>query len=316
MTKFLICGAGSIGERHIKNLKYLGFNDIILLRTKKKALRTIQGDYLVETDLSKALKHRPDVAIICNPSHLHLRTAIACIKMDCHIFIEKPITHNRKGWAELESLIKKKKKQIFVGYMMRFHPCILKMQEWINDGKIGKVIHYRSKWGEYLPSWHPWENYQKSYAGKKEMGGGPALTLSHDIDLALLFCGKSKNVYGLSNRESKLKISSDHIIDILIEFYNKTTANIHLNYLSDPPARMIEILGTKGQIQFDYYKNEALLYVNGKRTAKKKIINFDRNQLFIDEIKYFLKLVKDNKSITSNIKDAFEVADIALKASK
>ena len=39
MTKFLICGAGSIGERHIKNLKYLGFNDIILLRTKKKGFK-------------------------------------------------------------------------------------------------------------------------------------------------------------------------------------------------------------------------------------------------------------------------------------
>ena len=60
--------------------------------------------------------------------------------------------------------------------MMRFHPCILKMNSWVNEGKIGKVIHYRSKWGEYLPNWHPWENYKQSYAGKKEMGGGPALT--------------------------------------------------------------------------------------------------------------------------------------------
>ena len=102
----------------------------------------------------------------------------------------------------------------------------------------------------------------------------------------------------------------------LLNSIDKATANIHLNYLSNPPARKIEILGSKGQIQFDYYKNEVLLYVDGKRTAKKKVINFDRNQLFVDEIKYFLKLVKDNKSITSNIIDAFEVADIALKASK
>ena len=199
---------------------------------------------------------------------------------------------------------------------MRFHPCILKMNSWVNEGKIGKVIHYRSKWGEYLPNWHPWENYKQSYAGKKEMGGGPALTLSHDIDLALLFCGKPKNVYGLINKESKLKISSDHIIDILIKFNNKSTANIHLNYLNNPPERKIEIIGTKGQIQFDYYKNEVLLYVNGKKSKKMKLINFDRNQLFVDEIKYFLKLVKDNKSITSNIIDAFEVTDIALKASR
>ena len=316
MTKILICGAGSIGERHIKNLHYLGFNDLILLRTKKKTLRTIKDNYLVETDLYKALRHKPDIAIICNPTHLHLKTAISCIKNDCHIFIEKPITHNRKEWMNFLKLVKKKKKKVFVGYMMRFHPCILKMNSWVNEGKIGKVIHYRSKWGEYLPNWHPWENYKKSYAGKREMGGGPALTLSHDIDLAILFCGKPKNVYGLNNKESKLEISSDHIIDILIKFNNKSTANIHLNYLNDPPERKIEIIGTKGQIQFDYYENEALLFLDGKKTSKKKLIDFDRNQLFLDEMKYFLKLVKDNKSITSNIVDAFQVADIALKASK
>ena len=314
MTKILICGAGSIGERHIKNLQYLGFKDFVLLRTKKKTLRTVKDNFLVETDLYKALEHKPDIAIICNPSHLHLKTAISCIKNDCHLFIEKPITHNRKGWTKFLELMKKKKKQVFVGYMMRFHPCILKMNSWVNEGRIGKVIHYRSKWGEYLPNWHPWENYKQSYAGKKEMGGGPALTLSHDIDLALLFCGKPKNVYGLINKESKLKISSDHIIDILIKFNNKSTANIHLNYLNNPPERKIEIIGTKGQIQFDYYKNEALLYVNGKKSKKMKLIDFDRNQLFLDEMKYFLKLVKDKKSITSNIANAFQVADIALNA--
>ena len=37
--KILICGAGSIGERHIKNLLKLGHKDIITYRREKKKIK-------------------------------------------------------------------------------------------------------------------------------------------------------------------------------------------------------------------------------------------------------------------------------------
>ena len=42
--KILICGVGSVGERHISNLLSLGYEDIILYRTSNKQLRNVKVD--------------------------------------------------------------------------------------------------------------------------------------------------------------------------------------------------------------------------------------------------------------------------------
>ena len=168
-----------------------------------------------------------------------------------------------------------------------------------------------------MPAWHPWENYKTSYAGKKEMGGGPVLTLSHEIDLCLLFCGEYNKVSGNFNSISDLKLNTEDLADILISFKSGACANIHLNYLSRPSSRRVDIIGSKGQISFNYYENQAKLFINGKQTkafsASKK---FDRNELFINEIKDFLIKIENKNPTTRNIDHAFKIVKIANMAKK
>jgi predicted dehydrogenase len=75
--KFLIAGFGSIGRRHLRNLRTLGQTDIVLLRSHKSTLPDDEITGLpVETDITAALAHRPDAVIISNPTALHLEVAI------------------------------------------------------------------------------------------------------------------------------------------------------------------------------------------------------------------------------------------------
>ena len=310
--KILVCGVGSIGERHINNLISLGYKDIILYRTRNKKLRTIKKKFPTFNNLSEALKQNPDVAIISNPTHLHLKVAMECVKSNCHVFIEKPISQNIKGYRKLKNLIIKKRRHIMVGYMMRYHPCIIQMKEWIDKKKIGRILHFKSDWGEYMPNWHPWENYKISYAGKKEMGGGPILTLSHEIDLCLFFCGHFTKVLGNFNSISDLKLNTEDLADILISFDNGVCANIHLNYLSRPPSRKIDIIGSKGQVSFDYYKNQTKLYIKGKHSKSKDVSkNFSRNDLFKKELRDFFKTIENKNPTTTSIDNAFKIVKLA-----
>ena len=312
MKKILVCGVGSIGERHINNLISLGYKDIILYRTRNKKLRKVKENFLTFKNLSEALKQKPDVAIISNPTHLHLKIATVCAKSNCHVFIEKPISQNTKGYRKLKNLIIKNKRHIIVGYMMRYHPCVIKMKEWIDKKKIGRILHYKSEWGEYMPGWHPWENYKSSYAGKKEMGGGPILTLSHEIDLCLFFCGNFTKVSGNFNSISDLKLNTEDLADILISFDSGVCANIHLNYLSRPPSRKIDIIGSKGQISFDYYKNQAKLFIKGKQSKSLNVSkNFNRNNLFINELKDFFNTIKNKNINTNSVDHAFKIVKLA-----
>ena len=88
--KFMIAGFGSIGRRHLRNLRTLGESDIILYRTRQSTLPEDEiKDLIVETDFQKALDHRPDAVIIANPTALHLNVAIPAAEQGCHLLIEK-----------------------------------------------------------------------------------------------------------------------------------------------------------------------------------------------------------------------------------
>lgn len=311
----MICGVGSIGERHLNNLLKLGYDDIILYRKRDMQLRTIENSFQVFKTLESALREKPDICFICNPTHLHIPTALKCADAGCHLFIEKPLGNSLKDINQLNRILKKKNKKAMVGYMSRFHPCLIKGKEWIEDGRIGKVVFARTQWGEYLPDWHPWEDYRESYAAKKSMGGGPALTLSHEIDTMLWYFGKVKSVIKNSNYNSDLEISCEHSCDIIANFNNGITANIHLDYIQKPPVRNMEIVGTKGRIYFDYYKNEISIIpsLNKKLSTNKKLnYRFERNSLFIDELKHFFHCVKNGNDPQSDISSAMEVVKIAL----
>ena len=144
--KFLICGLGSIGQRHYQNLRSLGFKNIIVYSPGKgeKEWR-FKKRYKVREfqSLAEALSQKPDVAFITNPTAFHIPSALEALRANCHLFIEKPISHNLKGVDYLLKLAKKKNKIVFVGYNFRFHPSLIFIKKVLNQKRIGRPIFAR-----------------------------------------------------------------------------------------------------------------------------------------------------------------------------
>jgi predicted dehydrogenase len=166
--KFLIAGLGSIGRRHFRNLIALGEKDIILLRSHRTTLPDDKlAGYPVETDLVEALKkHKPDAVIVANPTALHLDIAIPAAEAGCHILLEKPVSDSLDRLDVLQKAAAQSGSKILVGFQFRYHPTLNKARELIQEGALGKVLTAHAHWGEYLPQWHPWEDYRQSYAAR------------------------------------------------------------------------------------------------------------------------------------------------------
>tara|TARA_A100001011_G_scaffold400441_1_gene515016 strand:+ start:1730 stop:2668 length:939 start_codon:yes stop_codon:yes gene_type:complete len=304
--RILICGLGSIGQRHLDNLINLGYKDILIVSARKFIPVKFKKIQIFKT-IDEALKMKIDLAIVCNPTHLHEITAIKLIKKNINIFLEKPVGYNRKKLVTLKNIIKKYPNNInMVGYMMRFHPAMKIIKNILKKKSLGQIFHFNFMWGEYLPYWHKNENYKKSYAANKSMGGGAALTLSHDLDLAKYLFGEVKQVNIIKSKINSLKINAESAVDILVEFRGNIIGNIHLDYLQKKPTRKLNIYGTDGVLEFDYYKNE--LSINKLKSLKiKKFKKFKRNDLFVEEIKYFISAIKNKKRIQPNIVSSFEM---------
>ena len=192
--KFLIAGLGSIGRRHFRNLIALGETDLVLLRTRKATLPDDElAGYPVETDIHEALqKHKPDAVVVANPTSLHLDVAIPAAEAGCHILLEKPVSHSLDGLNSLQKAAEKSGSKILVGFQFRYHPTLNKARDIIKSGALGQVLTVHAHWGEYLPNWHPWEDYHQSYAARADLGGGVIGTLTHPLDYLRYLLGRDR----------------------------------------------------------------------------------------------------------------------------
>ena len=190
--KFLICGIGSIGLRHLRNLRQLGYDDIIIYSTgKSKIDGAIEEtkDFEKFTSLEYALAENPDVCMITNPTALHVSTAIKAANANCHLYIEKPLSNNLDDLEKIQSLVSTKKLITLITYQFRFHPHIILLRSIFQNKKLsyGKPLYVTAEWSEYLPDWHPWENYKQGYSARSDLGGGVLLTQIHPLNYLLLF---------------------------------------------------------------------------------------------------------------------------------
>jgi len=331
--KALFVGLGSIGQRHLRNLIKL-CPEIELLAVRYKRLspvldnlnNVIEGISISDLynikefdSLSLALDKKPDIVFITNPTSHHIKVAKKALLLGCFIFIEKPLSNEWNGIDELIEIEKKiGSKRISVGYQFRFHPALKLIKSLLTKKRIGNLIGVRFINGEYMPNWHPYENYQLSYAGRRDLGGGAIVTQIHDFDMALWLFGKPTKVFSVGGHLSDLKIDVEDSVQILIEFMQNSKLfplSINLDYLQWPPERSISITGDKGSIKCDLIKMEVIINDRiNDRIERKTFSDFDRNDLFIEEMTNFLEFFAGNEAPTVDLENATGSLHLALAA--
>jgi predicted dehydrogenase len=312
-SKALIFGAGSIGERHINNLLQLGCSAVIVYRQRNLPLRNVDEKKItIVTSLDEALLLKPDFAVICSPTAQHAQQTLFCIQQGIPVLVEKPLSNTLSDLQVLKQAIKEKGTLVHVGYMMRFHPLLQFVKNGLNENKWGKLIYIRTYWGEYLPNWHPWEDYRISYAAKKELGGGAALTLSHDIDLVnWLVASPLKKSCTMHSFASSLEVEVDSAADIQLAFENQVQAHVHVNFFQKTARREYQIECEDASLLFDFFLHR-LTITTPQETTVKDLPSFDRNDMFLAQSQYFVDLIT-HKDFTNYSINQIEDSELIIK---
>jgi predicted dehydrogenase len=327
--KFLIAGLGSIGRRHMRNLIALGEKDIVLFRTRKATMPEDElAGYPVETDLGEALrKHKPDAVIVANPTALHLDVAIPAAKAGCAILLEKPVSNSLERLDVLQQAAKKSGSRILVGFQFRYHPTLDKARELIQASALGKVLTAHAHWGEYLPNWHPWEDYRQSYAARADLGGGVIVTLTHPLDYLRFLLGEVESIWSFNGHISPLEVDVEDVAEIGLKFASGAIGGVHLNYFQRPPVHRLEIVGTNGTLRWD--NADGILHSQtmpadfGSYSAQPPAPvsesflppeGFERNQLFLAQTKHFIEVAAGNAQPICTLADGVRALQMALAA--
>ena len=257
--RLLICGLGSMGRYYIKLLKRK-WPDINISVLRSGHNYSNNGELKVENiffNKHEALKWKPDYCIIASPAPYHLEQALFFGNQGISILIEKPIGIPFQAigsWDKLLSLCKSK--SIFVGYVLRQHPAVNLIKNYLEHDSIGKIIEADFYAGSWLPNWRPLMDYRQSVSAKRNLGGGVLLELSHEIDLALYLFKSFDIKYAFMDKSKTLDIEVEDKAYLLGQNNYGTTITIRLNFCTNIERRTLLIRGSQGEILWDINKGE------------------------------------------------------------
>lgn len=319
LFKSLVVGFGSIGNRHTKNLIKLGYENINVLRTFKNKTKYPQIKKLkIFKNFKEAIKNNKyNLMILANPTSEHMNYAIKAAKEKINIYIEKPLSSSLKNIDLLKKIKKKNKIKITVGCQLRYHSGLAYVKQVIEKKKLGKIYSVFCDVGEYLPLWHPKEDYKKSYASRKKLGGGVILTLIHEIDYLFWIFGKFKSVYSTGGNLTKLNTDVEDTVVSNIVTKQNVPISLRMDFWRTPPTRKLNIVGEKGQLFWNYHTKKTILIMkNGKKITKNMPKKWNSNQMYVDILKDFISKIKNNGKVKISLEDGIYTLKAALALKK
>ncbi len=312
-------GLGSIGVRHLNNLHALGVHELAVVRSRNLVPfhKIVPKEISVFHDLDLALSQKFDLVVIANPTSLHLETLIRALDSGSHVYVEKPLAHEDYRLPELIPYVTANGPKVLVGCQLRMHPGLRKIEEWIGENKLGQIYSVQVDLGEYLPGWHPWEDYRQSYAARADQGGGVILTLIHELDYIHWLFGKPKEVYAIGGHRTPLEITVEDTALAMFETELGICVQLRMDYWRKPTVRHMNIVAEKGIVDWDYPDHRTTLKKEGKTVDEIELPpTWDRNELFLAMMKEFIEVISTEGSPRVTLQDGIDVLNTALAVKK
>ncbi len=305
MLKILFCGLGSIGTRHLKNLRAVlterGIDFTVdavrssLREISPEIAPFIKDSYLLYGDVPDDY----DVAFVTNPTSLHFDTVSSLSKKAKNMFIEKPVfseVPDDLSGLGLKAGVK------YVACPLRHTPLARELKGIAGQKTVSAV---RAICSSYLPEWRKGVDYRDNYSAKKELGGGVRLDLIHEWDYLTYIFGMPSAVASLSGHLSPLEITSEDLA-VYIARYPDKLLSLHIDYIGRKSRREVELFCEDDVLTGDFVNGTIKSLVTGKVTE------LPREDFYVNEMNYFIDCVlsgtRDNMNTVEHAADVLRLA--------
>ena len=199
---------------HFFDLEYQPVLKAICARNGERAQAFADqwGYESVETDWRKLIERDDiDAVDICTPNNLHHEIAIAAAKAGKMILCEKPLAMDVEQGEEMCKAVEEAGVANTVWYNYRRVPAVTLAKQLIDEGKLGKIFHYRAV---FLQDWTISEELPQGGEALWRLdaaAAGSGVTgdlLAHCIDTALWLNGGISDVSAMTETFIKERVHS------------------------------------------------------------------------------------------------------------
>jgi predicted dehydrogenase len=319
--RFLIVGLGSMGKRRIRNLQAIKAGEIIGFDPREDRRAEAKGKYGIVTygNFESAMAARPDALIISTSPDLHMFYACQALDAGKHFFTEASVTD--EGMPEVIRRLAGHRGVGVPSCTMRFYPGPKKIKEWVDQGRIGRVLGFTYHSGQYLPDWHPWEDYRKFYVANRKTGACREIVPFELVWLTWTFGGITE-LSCLKDRVGDLEVEIDDLYQLLFRFRGGAIGHLMVDVLARPAVRHMRIIGTEGIIE--WIGKENIVRVSrtadsswetvslGSGTVENQYINPE--EPYIEEMRRFIRAIEGREPFGYTFEEDHQILKLLYRA--
>lgn len=287
--KILVIGLGSMGKRRINLLKKNFLSKYIIVGVDTRLDRRLEVEELFNiktySSLDEAISfENPNCALICTSPLTHSELIIKAMQNNMNVFTELNLINHR--YKEIINLSIEKGLKIFLSSTLMYRREIQYIKEKVNS--IKDKYHYRYHVGQYLPDWHPWEDFKDFFVADKRTNGCREL-LAIELPWIISTFGKIMNLNVIRDSISSLKITYPDSYIIIMEHEDGHKGILSVDVVSRKPTRSLEIYSENCHIFWEGNPESLKIY----DIQNKKNINIDTYSKYIRDNRYADNIIED-----------------------
>jgi len=241
MIKVAVIGAGYWGPNLIRNfyginrecVRFVCDQDSSVIGRLKNSFPGVEfvSDYSLVLNSPEV-----DGVVVATQPTSHFALSKEALEKGKHVFVEKPLALNTSEAEELVALSRSKNRVLMVGHLLRYHPAVKLLKDYLERGELGDVLYIYST-RVNLGKVRQDENALWSFA-------------PHDLAVIIYLMGR-KPVSVSAVGQSYLTPDVEDVVFLTVFFEGNCMAHVHVSWLDPHKIRKLTVVGNKKMAVFD-----------------------------------------------------------------
>lgn len=302
MLNVVVIGLGSMGKRRIRLIrKYDPSIQVYGVDTNEERREFCEKEYSIETDndiIHLLNRCKIDCAFICTSPLSHSNIITQCLNQGMHVFSELNLVPD--GYDENIALAKNKKLVLFMSSTFLYRNEIKKIKSLVKESDT--LVNYTYHVGQYLPDWHPWEDYKDFFVADKRSNGCREL-FAIELPWIIDVFGEITRIDVVKNKISNLNIDYNDNYIVMVQHRTGNKGLLAVDVVTRKAVRNLEVFGEQLFLQwdgspeglrvYDYIeKSERIIQLYDEVDQLKDYSKFIVENAYLNEIVAFFKAVK------------------------
>ena len=301
-----VIGCGYWGQNLVRNFRNLGALRVVCDPSEAgcKRAREIAPETDTTDNFDSVLVRRDvDAVVLATPAETHELLALRAIAGGKDVLVEKPMALKRLHGERMRAAAEKHGRVLMVGHLLEYHPAVLRLREFIAEGKLGKVNYIysnRLNFGRVRTE----ENALWSFA-------------PHDIAVILRLVGELPLEVTCAGGSYLTPNLADVTVSCL-HFRTGLRAHVFVSWLNPFKEQKLVVVGDRKMAVFDdtVKENKLALFdqrvdFNNRQPVLQKgvaeMVSLSADEPLRRECEHFLECVRDRREPLTDSRSAIDV---------